>query len=273
MMDRHKNDPFFLAVGFVKPHSPPTAPQSYFDLYDASKMPLPVDFAEKPKALPGFPEVSIAPRNADLFIGRDSPPDLAREMMRAYYASTSFMDAQVGRVMDALEKNGLSDNTIVVFFGDHGYHLGEKGKWSKAYSLYEINLRVPLFIAVPNGKTQSTDAPVQLQDLYRTLADLCGLPAPPANIEGRSIASLIKSPRTKWDHPAYSMMEMREVHGISVRKNNWHYVEYDEGKNGEFLTDLEKDPHELKNLAADPKYSKVVAELRALARKMPTENK
>jgi uncharacterized sulfatase len=194
-------------------------------------------------------------------------------MMRAYYASTSFMDAQVGRVLDALEKNGLRDNTIIVFFGDHGYHLGEKGKWSKAYSLYEINLRVPLFIAVPNGQTQSTNARVQLQDLYRTLSDLCGLPAPPSNIEGRSIAPLMRSPKQKWDHPAYSMMEMQAVHGLSVRKNNWHYVEYDEGKNGEFLTDIEKDPLELKNLAGDPKYSRIVAELKTLVRKMPTETR
>ncbi|HEX6280083.1 MAG TPA: sulfatase, partial [Pyrinomonadaceae bacterium] len=273
MMERYKDEPFFLAVGFVKPHSPLTAPQSFFDLYDVSKMPLPVDFAEKPKAPAGLPEVSIAPRNADLFIGRDSPPDLAREMIRAYYASTSFMDAQVGRVLDALEKNGLRENTIIVFFGDHGYHLGEKGKWSKAYSLFEINLRVPLFIAVPNGKMQSTDAPVQLQDLYLTLADLCGLPAPPADIEGRSIAPLIKSPRQKWDYPAYSMMEMHDVQGHSVRKNNWHYVEYNQGEKGEMLFDITKDPHELKNLAADPKYSKVVSELRTLVRKMPTENK
>ncbi|MEQ1761800.1 MAG: sulfatase-like hydrolase/transferase, partial [Pyrinomonadaceae bacterium] len=273
MIERYKDKQFFLAVGFVKPHSPPTAPQSFFDFYDVNKMPLPVDFAEKPKAPAGFPEVSIAPRNADLFIGRDSTPELAREMMRAYYASTSFMDAQVGRVMDALEKNGLRENTIVVFFGDHGYHLGEKGKWSKAYSLYEIGLRVPLFIAVPNGKTQSTERPVQLQDLYRTLSDLCGLPAPPADIEGRSIAPLIRSPRQKWDHPAYSMMEMQAVQGHSVRKNNWHYVEYDQGKNGEMLFDIEQDPHELKNLAGDLKYSKIVSDLRTLVRKMPTETK
>ena len=273
MIERHKDKPFFLAVGFVKPHSPPTAPKSFFDLYEASKIPLPVDFAEKPKAPAGLPEVSIAPRNADLFIGRDSPPDLAREMIRAYYASTSFMDAQVGRVLDALEKNGLRENTIIVFFGDHGYHLGEKGKWSKAYSLYEIGLRVPLLIAVPNGKTQSTDRPVQLQDLYRTLSELCGLPAPPANIEGRSIAPLIRSPRLKWDNPAYSMMQMQDILGHSVQKNNWHYVEYDEGRKGEMLFDVEKDPHELKNLATDPKYAKLVAELRTLVRKMPTENK
>jgi arylsulfatase A-like enzyme len=127
MMEKYKDKPFFLAVGFVKPHSPPTAPKKYFDLYDVNAVPLPVDFGTTPKAPPGFPEISIPPRNADLFIGRESTPDLSREMKRAYWASVSFMDAQVGRVVDALEKNGLKDNTIIVFWGDHGYHLGEKG--------------------------------------------------------------------------------------------------------------------------------------------------
>ena len=168
-LDRYKDKQFFLAVGFVKPHSPPTAPRKFFDLYDVDKMPLPVDFAIRPKAPEGFPEMSISPRNADLFVGRDSTPELAREMIRAYYASSSFMDAQVGRVLDALERNGLRDNTIIVFFGDHGYHLGEKGKWSKAYSLYEIGLRVPLLIAVPHAKPRTSPRPVQLQDLYPTL--------------------------------------------------------------------------------------------------------
>ncbi len=264
----NKDQPFFMAVGFVKPHSPPTAPQSFFDLYDVDKMQLPVDFATTPKAPPGLPEVSIAPRNADLFIGRESPPDLAREMIRAYYASTSFMDAQVGRVLDALEKSGQKENTIVVFFGDHGYHLGEKGKWSKAYSLYEINLRVPLFIAVPNGKTQTSPRPVQLQDLYPTLAALCGLDRPPG-VEGNDISPLLKNPRAKWDRPAYSMMEMQQTHGHSIRRDNWHYVEYDQGKRGHMLFDIEKDPHELKNLADDAKYKKTVEQLRAELRKMP----
>lgn len=267
-LDKYKSDPFFLAVGFVKPHSPPTAPQSFFDLYDANKMPLPIDFGITPKAPPGFPEVSIAPRNADLFIGRESPPDLSREMIRAYYASTSFMDAQVGRVLDALEKSGQKDNTIIVFFGDHGYHLGEKGKWSKAYSLYEINLRVPLYIAVPNGKTRNSPRPVQLQDLYPTLAALCGLERP-AGIEGQDISPLLKNPSAKWNYPAYSMMEMQDVLGHSIRKDNWHYVEYDQGKSGHMLFDISKDPHELKNLADDPKYAKTVTDLRGLLRRMP----
>src|SRR5262249_35643374 len=156
---------FFLAVGFVKPHSPPTAPKKFFDLYDANRIPLPPDFATSPAAPPGFPEISISRRNADLFIGRESPPDQAREMIRAYYASVSFMDAQVGRVLDALDRLKLRDNTIIVFFGDHGYHLGEKGKWSKAYSLYEVGTRAPLIISVPGVKAQVSERIVQLLDM------------------------------------------------------------------------------------------------------------
>ena len=127
----------------------------FFDLYDVNKIPLPPDFSERPVAPPGFPEISIARRNTDLFIGRDASPEAAREMIRAYYASVSFMDEQIGRVLDALDRLKLRNNTIVVFWGDHGYHLGEKGKWSKAYSLFEIATRVPLIIATPETKRGS----------------------------------------------------------------------------------------------------------------------
>ncbi|HYP51928.1 MAG TPA: sulfatase, partial [Pyrinomonadaceae bacterium] len=161
-LERYKGRPFFLAVGFVKPHSPPTAPQKFFDLYDPARITLPPDFAERPAPPEGFPEPSVPRRNADLFIGRDASPAEAREMIRAYYASTSFMDAQVGRVLDALERLGLRDNTVVVFWSDHGYHLGEKGKWSKAYSLFEVGTRVPLLIAVPRGRAQSSSRNVEL---------------------------------------------------------------------------------------------------------------
>ncbi len=170
-LERYKDKTFFLAVGFVKPHSPPTAPRKLFDLYDVARVPLPSDFALRPAPPPGFPELSVPRRNADLFIGRDASPEQAREMTRAYWASTSFMDAQVGRVLDALERLGLKENTVVVFWGDHGYHLGEKGKWSKAYSLFEVGTRVPLIIAVPGGRAQ---APAPNPTLRRALG-LAGL--------------------------------------------------------------------------------------------------
>jgi iduronate 2-sulfatase len=267
-IEKYKDQPFFLAVGFVKPHSPPTAPKKFFDLYDVNTIPLPVDFGTTPKAPEGFPEISIAPRNADLFIGRESTPELSREMKRAYWASTSFMDVQVGRVVDALEKNGLLDNTIIVFWGDHGYHLGEKGKWSKAYSLYEVGLRVPLIIAMPNKNGESSQRVVELIDLYPTLAELCGLPKPPA-VSGHSIAKLLKNPNANWDLPAYSVTEYRKSLGKSVRTARWHYVEWDEGKSGAMLFEHPKDPLELKNLANDPNYAKVIAEMKQLLAKMP----
>jgi len=267
-MEKYKAQPFFLAVGFVKPHSPPTAPKKFFDMYDVDKIPLPVDFGTTPKALPGAPEISISPRNADLFIGRPSPPDLSREMKRAYWASTSFMDAQVGRVLDALDKNGLRDNTIVVFFGDHGYHLGEKGKWSKAYSLYELGLKVPLLVAIPGQKGQSSKRVVELLDLYPTLAELCGL-AKPERQSGASFASLLKEPNGKWERPAYSVTVYGKSFGRSIRTSKWHYVEWDDGRSGNMLYAVEDDPHELKNLSADPRYAKTVSEMKALLAKMP----
>src|SRR5262249_29333210 len=168
-----KDRPFFLAMGSAKPHSPPSAPKKFFDMYDPEKIPLPPDFATRPAAPPGFPEISIARRNTDLFIGRDASPAEAREMIRAYYASVSFMDEQVGRVLDAVERLKLRDKTTILFWGDHGYHLGEKGKWSKAYSLYEVATRVPLIIVMPETKPGVSPRTVQLLDLYPMLIDLC----------------------------------------------------------------------------------------------------
>lgn len=278
-LEKYKDQPFFLAVGFVKPHSPPTAPKKFFDMYDAAQIPLPPDFAARPAAPPGFPALSIAPRNADLFIGRDASPEAAREMIRAYWASTSFMDEQVGRVLDALERLHLRDNTIVVFWGDHGYHLGEKGKWSKAYSLYEVGLRVPLIFVVP-GVTHTvslrsshdavSERPVQLLDMYPTLAELCGLPRPAGN-EGHSLVSLLRNPAAQWNYPAYSVTAYQNHLGKSVRTERWHYVQWDDGKGGEMLLDVANDPHELKNLAADSAYAKTVLEMRALLGKMPAK--
>ena len=268
-LERYKDKPFFLAVGFVKPHSPPTAPRKFFDLYDVSRVPLPSDFAPRPAPPPGFPELSVPRRNADLFIGRDATPEQAREMIRAYWASTSFVDAQVGRVLDALERLGLKENTIVLFWGDHGYHLGEKGKWSKAYSLFEVGTRVPLVIAVPGGRGQSTSRNVELLDLYPTLADLCGLPRP-SNIHGRSLAPLLKNPRARWDDDeAFSVTLFQNKLGRAVRTSRFRYAEWDDGRAGAMLFDETQDPHELKNLAEDPAYAKTVREMRRLLKQIP----
>jgi len=262
-LESYKDKPFFLAVGFNKPHSAPTAPKKFFDLYDQNKIPLPPDFNTRPQAPPGFPDISIPHRNADLFIGRESSPDEAREMIRAYYASVSFMDAQVGRVIAALDRLHLRDNTIIVFWGDHGYHLGEKGKWSKAYSLWDVGLRVPLIIDVPGGKQQVSERTVQLLDLYPTLADLAGLPAPPG-VEGRSIAPLVSKPNASWNFPAYAVVMFQGKLGRSVTTERWHYVEWDEGRAGAMLTDHQSDPLELKNLADEARFVDQVKKMKEL---------
>ncbi len=270
-LEKYKGKPFFLSFGQSKPHSPPAAPKKFFDMYDPEKIPLPPDFASTPAAPAGFPEISIARRNTDLFIGREASPKQAREMIQAYYASTSFMDEQVGRVIDALDRLGLRDNTIIVFFGDHGYHLGEKGKWSKAYSLYDVAIRVPLIIAVPKGKTGISPRTVGLLDLFPTLVDLCGLPQPykaPAKLEGNSLTPLLKNPNAMWSHPALSVVQYGGRVGKSVRTERWHYVQW-EGTLGEMLLDTEKDPYELKNLASDPAYAKTVAEMRKYLQQIP----
>ena len=269
-LDRYKDKPFFLAVGFNKPHSPPTAPKKFFDLYDPEKIPLPVDFATQPRAPAGFPDLSIPHRNADLFIGRDSPPAEAREMIRAYYASTSFMDAQVGRVLAELDRLKLRDKTIIVFWGDHGYHLGEKGKWSKAYSLWDIGLRVPLIIDVPGAKPQVTERVVELLDLYGTLADLCGLPHP-EGIEGHSIAPLLRNPNLRWNYPALAVVQFQGKFGESVSTERWHYVEWDEGRAGAMLLDSVSDPRELKNLASDPNRAGTIQEMKGLLKQLPAK--
>lgn len=274
LLEKYKDKPFFLAIGSAKPHSPPSAPKKFFDLYDAEKIPLPVDFASRPTAPPDFPEISIARRNTDLFIGRDSSPTEAREMIRAYYASVSFMDEQIGRVIDALDRLKLRDKTIIVFWGDHGYHLGEKGKWSKAYSLYEIATRVPLIVVTPQTKGATSPRTVQLLDIYPTLVELCELKQPykpPAKLEGRSLTTLLRNPMATWKYPAFSVVLYQQKLGKSVSTEKWHYVSWDDGRAGEMLTDHLDDPHELKNLANDPAHKRTVQEMRELLKLIPIQ--
>ncbi len=266
---KEKGQPFFIGCGFVKPHSPPTAPQKYYDLYDVDKIPLPPNFAARPTVPEGFPKLSIRPRNADLFIGRDATPEEARQMIRAYLASTSFVDDNVGRVLGELDKLGLRESTIVIFWGDHGYQLGERGKWSKAGSLFEQGDRVPLVIDVPgaNGNGQPCERVIECVDLYPTLCELCGLPKP-AGLEGRSIVSLLNDPKADWDHPAYTIWseDGRTIQGVAVRTDKWRFAEFVGGRGGAMLFDENADPQELKNLADDPQYADVCAKLSSLAK-------
>ncbi len=266
----HKDKPFFLAVGFVKPHSPPTAPKRFYDLWDVEKIPLPVDFAPRPTVPAGFPKAAIRARNSDLFIGRDASEAEARAMIRAYLASSAWMDWNVGRVLAELDQQGLREKTIIVFWGDHGYQLGEKGKWSKAGSLFEQGDRTPFIVVDPRTKAkgQVCARVVQNVDFYPTLAELCGLPVA-KELEGRSLVPLLQNPSKEWNHPAFTVWseDGKTYHGVAVRNERWRYAEFGpDGKNGAMLFDTQADPHELKNLVDDPKLAEVRKELSGLVR-------
>jgi arylsulfatase A-like enzyme len=266
LLEEKRDKPFFLAVGFVKPHVPLIAPKKYFDLYDPKTIKLPPDFAPKPTVGPGVPAEALT-RNGDLFINRPATEQEARELIAAYYACISSTDAQVGRVLDALDRLKLRDKTVVVFFGDHGFHLGEKGKWSKHGSLYEPATHVPLIVAVPGapGNGKASPRTVQLLDLYPTLAQVTGLPLPSGQ-EGHGLAPLLKDPLGKWDHPAVTFSQRGKIVGRSVRTERYRYTEWDDdGKRAE-LYDYESDPHELRNLVHDPQQAKRVEELRRFLR-------
>ena len=267
---QYKDQPFFIGFGLVKPHSPPTAPKRFFDLYDPEKIELTPDFADRPTVPPGFPAAAIRPRNADLFIGRTASVKEAREVIRAYIASISWADWNLGRVLAELDRLGLRQSTIVVFLADHGYQLGEKGKWSKAGSLFEMGTRVPMILSVPGAGGNGTTCYriVESLDIYRTLVELCGLTLP-EGVEGRSLVPLLDHPKAEWNHPAYSVWSEDGVtlHGVAVRNESWRYAEFGlNGKNGAMLFDPKADPLEMKNLANDPGHAATCAELAALAR-------
>jgi iduronate 2-sulfatase len=185
-------------------------------------------------------------------------------MIRGYYASITFTDANIGRVLDALERLKLRERTIIVFLGDHGYHLGEKGKWSKHNSLFEVATRIPLLIVLPGAKGNGKASPrvVEAVDLYPTLTDLCGLPLP-AGLMGQSLGPLLDNPKAKWKQPAYMVTTL----GKAVRTERWRYAEWEDGS--AMLFDHTRDPHELKNLANDPAHAEIVAKMKRLLRKLP----
>lgn len=259
IMTEKKNEPFFLAVGFFRPHSPYVAPKKYFDQYPLDKIPLPKEIAND---LDDIPEAALFTKPPHW--GLDEPK--RREALRAYYATISFMDSQVGRLIDAVDKLKLTGNTIIVLWSDHGYNIGQHGQWMKQ-SLFENSARVPLIISVPGGtKGKASGRTVELLDIYPTLAELCGLD-PKQNLQGKSLTPLLKNPNSIWGKPAYTQVRRGEIFGRSVRTERFRYTEWDEGKAGVELYDHQKDPEEFTNLAKDNKFIITINEMAALLKK------
>jgi uncharacterized sulfatase len=259
----HKKEPFFIGAGFYKPHCPWVTPGKYFDLYRPEQITLPKISAETPSM---YPEPALAFTKPWPYFGITS--DQAMECKLAYYAAISFVDAQIGKVLDALESLGLSKNTIVVFWSDHGYHLGEHGLWFKQTCFEEVT-RTPLIISLPGNKSagKTCRRMVEFVDIYPTLAALTGLTTPP-DLDGKSLVPLLSDPETAWDYPAYTQVQRGTIPGHTVRTALWRYTEWDFGNKGSELYNEETDPRELNNLVADPHYSKVVAEMKALLKKV-----
>ena len=260
LLEAHKDKPFFIAAGFYRPHVPDIATKKYFDLYPLEKITLPQEPAGHVTNVPPVALTSKQP-------GYGLDEEKLRQFKRAYLASISFVDAQIGRLLDALDRLGLADNTVVVLFGDHGWLLGEHGQWQKML-LFEESARAPLIIALPNTRRKGAcPRPVEFLDIYPTLAELCGLEAP-ATVEGKSLLPLLKNPKAKWSKPALTQVQHTTsngpISGYSVRTERWRYTEWDGGKLGAEFYDHKNDPHEWRNLANDPKYMKERAELTKL---------
>ncbi len=257
LLEKHRNEPFFLGVGFFRPHTPFVAPKKYFDLHPLDSIRLPEAPADDRSDIPA---AAFAHNNPTPNYGLDELT--CRKALQAYRASVSFVDAQIGRVLDALDKLQLADNTIVVLWSDHGYHLGEHlGIWQKR-TLFEESARAPLIIRAPGAKGNGNTCPriVEFIDIYPTLADLASLTLP-TTLDGRTLRPLLNDPAQKWDHPAITQILRpaddrlpTQVMGRSIRTERWRYTEWNEGTNGLELYDHEKDPHEFQNLARRPDH-------------------
>ncbi len=268
-----RNDrPFFLAVGFFRPHTPYVSPKPYFDMHPVETMPV----VQGVKA----DQADIPPAGLGSFkkVEEQLSDDKRREARQAYNASVSFMDAQVGRVIAALDRLGLSENTIIVFTSDHGYHLGEHGLWQKQ-SLFEESARVPLLLVAPGiTKPQSvSEALVGHVDLYPTLAELCSV-KPPENLQGQSLVPALRD--AKWRGRGYALTQVlrggnirrygaapavgdqgEAFMGYSLRTSRYRYTEWGDGEFGSELYDHEMDPRELTNLTKSEAHQNVRAEL------------
>ena len=260
-------EPFFMGVGFLKPHLPFVAPKKYWDLHDPAKLPQPARLTAPDGAPDYAPQFGGELRAYDGIPPGNNPLDdkLTRRLIHGYYAATSYMDAQLGKVMAALDETGLAKNTIVVLWGDHGWHLGDHGMWCK-HTNYEEATRIPLLVAVPGQKGAATSALVETVDVYPTLAALAGLPAP-QGLDGRSFAALFTDPAAAHRDHAIHVYPRGQRLGRAIRTERYRLVEWKapggDPTTAEFeLYDYRDDPGETKNVAAV--RPAVVAPLRAL---------
>jgi arylsulfatase A-like enzyme len=263
-----KPAPFFLAVGFARPHLPFVSPTKYWSLYDPAKIQL----APNPYRPKGAPEYALA-TSGELrnYIGMPAegpiPDGLARQLKHGYYAAVSYMDAQLGKVLNELDRLGLSKNTIVVLWGDHGWKLGEHGEWCK-HSNVENDTNAPLLLSVPGMKTtgKQTSALVEFVDIYPTLAELAGLPLP-SHLEGSSFKPLLDNPNRPWKRAAFSQYPRgQKLMGYSMRTERYRFTVWVDRKDHSKtqaveLYDHETDPQENVNVADDKSKAEVVSSL------------
>jgi len=257
--------PFFLAVGFHKPHLPFNAPRRYWDLYDPQALPA----AENP-----FPPRDVTPFSltdfgelrgyTDMPEDGPVPAELARRLVHGYCACVSYVDAQVGRVLAELDRLRLRDRTAVVLWGDHGWKLGEHGSWCK-HTNFEIDARAPLIVRAPGAAGgRRSEALVEFVDIYPTLCELCELPLP-RHLEGRSLVPLLSDPQRPWKQAAFSQYPRGGVMGYAMRTGRYRYVEWRDGATGELkdreLYDHQSDPQENVNAASRPENAEAVRRL------------
>ncbi len=251
------SDPFMLAVGFIRPHVPYTAPRRYFDMYDTDKITMPEIPEDDMSDIPIFGKaIAFGSSPAGDWFDVQRREGVDRELVHAYLASVTFMDEQLGKVLSALDKSGMDDNTIIVLCSDHGQHLGEKRHYRKQ-ALWEESTRVPMLICLPEGLGQKGlyyDNPVSLLDLYPTLVSLCGLPEN-THLDGQDLAPIMWNTKSLVTPPTLISWKYGN---FAVRSNDWRYIQYRDGS--EELYDHRTDPLELTNLALDPTYASIIEE-------------
>ncbi|MBE0668158.1 MAG: sulfatase-like hydrolase/transferase, partial [Bacteroidales bacterium] len=242
--------PFFLALGTYKPHIPWHVPQKYFDLYPLDSIVIPEKQENDLDDVPAFGR-KLALANKDYTTIKDA--DQLKQAIQAYLASISFADAQLGAILDLLDKSGYADNTIIVFWSDHGWHFGTKEHWHKQ-TLWEECTRIPFIMKVPGMTTAGTtcDRPVDMMNVFPTLISLCGLPVK-EDLDGHDMTALLKNPESEWQYPAITEIKRGNA---AVRSQDWRYIRYNDGT--EELYNRKDDPHEWHNLASDPQYKSII---------------